>query len=156
MKNKMNSRLAGIAGVMLLTGNISARADGGKATQLDNLPAPAAAAIRQWANHEPIAGIDIEKEGGVAAYEAKVQGKDGATREITVDAKGKTLSEECTIALSSAPEAVRKAATTLAAGGKIHKVERILENGETTYELEIMKDGAIQEVVLTPGGKVKH
>lgn len=144
-------------GTLLLFASTSARAadEEGKAVQLNKIPAPAAAAITKWAKGEKIASVMSAKEGGAATYEAAVKGEGTAKREITVNAVGKTLSEEQVIPLASAPEAVQKAAAKQSVGGKLMLVEKIVAAGETYYEIEVAKNGKTLETELTAKCKVK-
>lgn len=157
MKITPKQTILAFTGTLMLLASTSVRAadEEGKAIQLDKIPAPAAAAITKWAKGEKIASVMSAQEDGAAAYEAAVKGAGNAKREITVNAEGKTLSEEQVIALTTAPEVVQKAIAEQSKGGKLLLVEKIVENGETFFEIEVKKDAKKLEIELSAEGKVK-
>ncbi|MFD0892758.1 hypothetical protein KBB96_15150 [Luteolibacter ambystomatis] len=122
-----------------------------KGLALDQVPAKVAAAIRAAAGNEPVQ-IKAEKEDGVDAFEAKWSAA-GHKHEITVGADGTVLSQEEVIAADAAPAPVQAAIKTVAAGGKVEKVEKVTEKGTTVYEAEIETAAGEVEVKFDASGK---
>jgi uncharacterized membrane protein YkoI len=85
-----------------------------------------------------------------AFYEADITDGTG-TRYVTVNADGAIDSIERPIDLSDAPAAVQLAVKDQ--GGTVVDISKFTEDGEVTYEIEIMKAGTKQELTLKPDGK---
>lgn len=124
-----------------------------KIVKLSEIPAAAAAAIQKLAAGGKIIQVEEAKENGKVTYEAGIKSS-GKVREVTVDAKGRLLSEEEVIALADAPKPVQATIEKEAAGGKIEKIERIKEGGKINYEALISSKNKREEIVLSEKGKV--
>jgi len=120
---------------------------------IEQIPAPAAEAIKKLTGGEPLAGLSEESEKGKTVYEAKFK-KEGHVREVSVDANGKLVSDEQTIDASAAPEAVRQAIEKEAPGAKLEKMEKVTEDGTETFEALVAKGGKRAELVFSAEGKL--
>ena len=104
------------------------------------VPAAAQQTLKQHAPETAIQKIEKDDEDGKISYEFQiVQG--GKKSEITVTPDGKLLSTEEIVALADVPAAVRQALETQATGGKMGIVEKVTEDGKTTFEVKVEKDG---------------
>lgn len=124
-----------------------------KPIKFDQLPAPAAKAIKAAADGAKLKTLSKEKDDHADAYEAGWLVK-GRKHEVTVAADGKVLAVEETIALEEAPKAARESIAKEAGGGKVTGVELVKEKGKTLYEALIKMENGCLEVVLDPKGKV--
>ncbi len=137
---------------------VAARAeDAVKIPGLNKAPAAAAEALKKYAadNGMKIGKVSIEKQGKVTVYEATLSAEGKPEHEVSVTADGKIKGEEETVAIDSVPEAPRKAIQENAKGAKITRVQKIKEDGVTTYEAEYSAKGKTTEVEFTEDGKVK-
>lgn len=117
------------------------------------VPAAAQQTIKQHAPETAIKKIEKDEEDGKVAYEFQIiQG--GKKSEITVAADGKLLSVEEEVALADVPVAVRQTIEAQAAGGKAGTLEKVTEDGETTFEAKVQKGGKRLEITVTPDGKL--
>jgi hypothetical protein len=129
---KMKSILA-ITATMLAAAPVLFADAGDQPTTIDKVPAAAAAAIKQAAGSATLEKVTSASEDGKAAFEAAWT-KDGHGYEITVAATGEVLGLEETLSMSELPAAVQTAITSKAGGQKIGKVEKVTEDGKTSYE----------------------
>jgi hypothetical protein len=100
-------------------------------------------------------------------YEAKVT-LDGKTYEIVVDAAGTVLKmkaeegdkeeadddNEQTVSLDSLPDVVKTAIVKASEGGTVKKVVSEKEDGQTTYEAEVVISGQEFEIKVAADGKI--
>ena len=135
---------------LISPGNVRA-VDAEKIIPMSRLPEAAAHAIEKHAGGAKISKVSKETDDGKIAYEATTS-LHGRTREISVDAEGRLLSDEQTIGLAAAPKAVRSAIEKK--GGKVEKLECVKEDGKTQYEALISSEGKRQEVIFSEAGKV--
>ena len=132
-------------------------ADDAKIPGMKKAPAAAAEALKKYAAEAgmKIEKVAVEKHGKVTVYEAELKAAGKADREVAVTADGKVKGEEETIPLDKVPAAARKAIEGNAKGAKIERVQRIKEDGETTYEAAYVLKGKTTEVVFFADGKIK-
>ena len=132
-------------------------ADDAKIPGMKKAPAAAAEALKKYAAEAgmKIEKVAVEKHGKVTVYEAELKAAGKADREVAVTADGKVKGEEETVPLDKVPEAARKAIEANAKGAKIERVQRIKEDGETTYEAAYVLKGKTTEVVFFADGKIK-
>ncbi len=155
MKHHITIHTAAILCAAAVTFATARAEDEAKPIAQDKVPAAALTAIKKFAGEGTIEKIVAEKDGKTLVYEALIKGPGKAQREVSVTADGKIEGEEEVIALADAPEKVRAAIETHAKGGKVVKIERIKEDGETVYEVEFKNGNKTSEVVFEKSGKVK-
>lgn len=117
--------------------------------------------IRAHSGANPIEDIDRQTQAGKTVYEVAFK-KNGAHTELTFDEKGNLLTSGGKSALTSGkisfnelPEAVRKTLETRVKSGEINDVERLVKNGEATYEIGFKQgDQRQQELVLSQDGRI--
>jgi hypothetical protein len=132
--------------------------DAAKIPGMNKAPAAAAEALKKYAadNGMKIDKVSVEKHGKVTVYEAALSAEGKPDHEVSVTADGKVKGEEETVQLDSVPEAPRKAIQENAKGAKIVRVQKIKEDGSTTYEAAYLSTkGKTSEVEFLEDGKVK-
>jgi uncharacterized membrane protein YkoI len=120
---------------------------------LDQLPAAAAKTLKEQAGEAKITNVSKEKENGHVVYEASFT-KKGRAHDVTVDEKGKLVSDEEVVPVAEAPAAVRAAIEREFPGGKIQKFERIKEGAKTSYEVLVSGKNKREEIKFDDQGKV--
>ena len=111
-------------------------------------------AVQKAAGQGTIGDIYKENEAGETLFEVDLTISD-KTRNLTFDPEGALVAEQEPIGLSEVPASVRQAiAAQLAAGGKLRRLEKTTEDGEITYEVDIVRAGKVQAVTLTADGKL--
>ena len=124
-----------------------------KPVKFDALPAAVAKAIKAAAGDAKLEKIVLGDEDGTPAYETAWEAG-GHKHEIAVAKDGQVLSLEEIITLAEAPEAVRAAIETEAAGGKVLEVEKVLAKGKTVYEATLEKGKGKLVISVSAKGKV--
>ena len=120
---------------------------------LEEIPAAAAKTLKEQAGGEKIKSLSKEKDEGKTVYEASFS-KKGRAHDVTVDEKGKLISDEEVIPLAEAPDAVRAAIEKEHPGGKVDKIEKITEGHNISYEALISAKGKREEIKFDDKGKV--
>lgn len=120
---------------------------------LSDLSAPAKATVTKLTAEGTLEKIACERRGEAVVYdiEATVGGK-GV--EYEVDAAGKVLSSEQSLAYDALPAAVRSAAEKQLDPGKSLTASREQEKGKTYYEVEGTEDGVKTTLKMTAEGKI--
>ena len=142
---------------VLATTPVASADEGSTIPGMKRAPAAATEALKKYAADAgmKIEKVAVEKHGKVTVYEAELKAAGKADREVAVTADGKVKGEEETVPLDKIPAAARKAIEENAKGAKIQRVQRIKEDGETTYEAAYVLKGKTTEVVFFADGKVK-
>ena len=78
----------------------------------------------------------------------------GKTRLLTFDSAGSLVYQAEPIQLSEAPIAVQQALRGQLQNAKLASVEKAIEDGELTYEVELIKAGKRQSLSIKPDGQV--
>jgi uncharacterized membrane protein YkoI len=132
------------------TRSLSVGADGkliDKQVFLAELPAPLQDAIRRQAGAD--CEIHQSFDDNQIIYDA-----DAGNRTLTFDADGKLLSTEEDVKLAGTPQPVQDQINKLAANGKVVAIRKLVEDDETSYDVELEAGGAQKTVSLGPDGKV--
>jgi len=106
--------------------------------------------------------VEVEKE-GPKVYEIELS-LNGQEFEVTVAPDGTIIEIESEVAIDSLPDAVKAAIAKAIEGAEIKKVEeevtywvvtlKKLETPQTTYEVELIKDGKEIEIELAADGTI--
>lgn len=124
-----------------------------KNVQLENVPAPVQAAVREHTQGWTIKAVIEESNEGKVSYEVETT-RAGKTRDLVFDVAGSLLEAEEEIALDQAPAPVRSA---LLAHGRVVKLESVAKGRVVTYEAQVEMQGKRVEVLVDAAGKpVKH
>jgi hypothetical protein len=132
------------------TRSLSVGADGNlidKQVFLAELPAPLQEAIRRQAGAD--CEIHQSFDDNQVTYDA-----DAGNRNLTFDADGKLLSTEEDVKLAAAPQPVQDQIKKLAANGKVLAIRKLVEDNETSFDVELESGSAQKTVSLGPDGKI--
>jgi len=118
-----------------------------------DVPAVVRQAAKELVPRKSIQKIEKDTEDGKVSYEFQIV-EVGRKAELTLGVDGTLISTEDVVALTDTPAVVRQTLETQAAGGKMGTVEKVTEDGKTTFETKVEKDGKKTEITVTPDGKV--
>lgn len=120
--------------------------------KLQELPPAVQEAIKAHSKGATVRGFAKEVKDGRALYEVELSVK-GFTRDLTLDAQGKVITDEQQTTLSDIPAAARAAIQKAATGGKLTLVEKVIAGSSTFYEGHITKAGKEIEIKVDANGK---
>jgi hypothetical protein len=80
--------------------------------------------------------------------------KNGKKSEVAFRPNGKLFSTEEEVELKDCPEAVQKAIAEKSQGAKAGSPEKVVQEGKTSYEVVVEKDGKKIEYTISPKGKI--
>jgi hypothetical protein len=78
--------------------------------------------------------------------------KAGRERSFTLDANGALIDQE--VFLPELPEAVRKTVVARAAGASIDSVDKVIDDGDTSYVAQLTQGAASRSLTVSPEGEV--
>jgi len=126
------------------------------------LPAAVKAAIEALYPQAEIEEAEVEEE-GLKVYEVELE-QNGQEVELTVTPDGTLVEVETEMALEGLPELVAKAIAEAAEGATVKEVSKevtyavvklvMLDEPETSYEVELSKDGAVCEIEVAADGTI--
>lgn len=120
---------------------------------MDKIPAAVKKAVKEYASESEIKGIEESDVDGTKVIEFDIE-KNGKTSEISFRPDGKLFSTENEVALTDVPDAVQTTIAALSKDAKAGKPEKVVQEGRTTYEIVIEKDGKKVEYTISSKGKV--
>jgi KaiC/GvpD/RAD55 family RecA-like ATPase len=120
---------------------------------MDKVPEAVQKAVKEFATDAEIKGIEDSDVDGTKVIEFDIE-KNGKASEVAFRPNGKLFSTEGEVALADVPEAVQKIIAEKSVGAKAGAPEKVVQEGKTTYEVVIEKDGKKIEYTLSPEGKV--
>ena len=120
---------------------------------MDKVPAAVQKAVKEFATDAEIKGIEDSDVDGTKVIEFDIE-KNGKSSEVAFRPDGRLFSTEDEVALIDVPEAVQKTITKKSKDAKAGAPEKVVQEGKTTYEVVIEKDGKKIEYTLSPEGKV--
>lgn len=123
-----------------------------KKIKMEDLPPAVQQAVKEQSHGATVRGFTTEVEKGRTFYEAELT-VNGHLKDISFDATGKVVSVEEEVAIDSIPVAARDAINKAVGTGKLTKVERVSENGKTSYEAAIMRGSKTNEFTVDANGK---
>lgn len=141
--------------VCVLAG-VAAKADDAKEEKvpLDKVPQAVLKAVKTKFKNAELVGAQTEKEDGKLLYEINLK-VNGQTVEVSVTPTGKIVSIEKTIAAKDLPRSVSKAIKDKYPRAQLKRVEELIEDGKTSYEVLLVTAGNAEiEVVLDREGKI--
>ncbi len=121
---------------------------------MDKVPAAVKEAVKKYASEAEIKGIEDSDVDGTKVIEFDIE-KNGKASEIAFRPDGRLFSTEEEVALADLPEAVQKTIATLSQDAKAGTPEKVVQEGKTTYEIVIEKDGKKIEYTISHKGKIK-
>jgi hypothetical protein len=157
--NTRNLRAAGVIVLIVVLAGVAARAGRVEET---SLPDAVKAVISAEYPGAEIEEVKAEKE-GIKVYEVELEMGEEEV-ELTISADGKIIEKETEIPAGELPAAVKAAIEGAYEGGEIEEVTKEvtywvvtlskLETPETTYEVEVVKDGKEIEIELAADGTI--
>jgi uncharacterized membrane protein YkoI len=133
--------------LFVVTSSLSA-AEQSKVVKLGHLPKPVQAAIRKHTADGKLGPIDKITEDGEVSYDVEVTQGD-KTRTFTIGPKGELLSME--VFPDELPAAVQKAIGKIK--GTLGEINKVTEDGETSYDVEITVVGKIRNFTFSEDGQ---
>ncbi len=121
---------------------------------LNELPDPVRAALQQEVGTGKCGEINKVDEDGNVLFETEIT-QGSKTRSLSFDSKGALVYQEEPVALSDAPEPVRKGIESQLGDGKLVSIDKVTDDGEVNYAVEFLKAGKHQSLSLSPAGKVQ-
>lgn len=118
---------------------------------LNELPAPIRKAIQKNSGGATLGEITKSTDEGEAIYYAEVN-KGATTRTLTFNMDGVLLAEEEPATLSDAPEAAQKKIKSLAGDGKIAGLTKVTEDGDISYDVDILQGGGRKTLSVSAAG----
>ena len=118
---------------------------------LDETPSRVQKTILAAAAGGKVTDISKTSDAGKTIYDVElVQG--GRTRNFTVSADGQLLDMQ--VFLDETPPAVRETITAQVGKGVLREINRTTEDGETLYDVEMMKGGNLHNFTVNAGGEL--
>jgi uncharacterized membrane protein YkoI len=133
--------------------NLSVAADGTLLTleiTLAETPAAVRKTIDQQLQGATLDGIDKAFDDEEMTYEVDIK-RGGIKRSFTVASNGKLVRLQ--MDLAETPKPVQK--TIAAQAGKPGDIFRIVDNGQTSYDVELLKDGRKEEINIAENGHLE-
>lgn len=112
-------------------------ADASQRAKIARLPAAVRATVEAESKDVTVKGISTEQANGKTVYELETL-VNGRTRDLMIDATGKTYVVEEQLDVAAAPLPVRAA---MEAKGTIVALESVTKDGKTTYEGQVRTKG---------------
>jgi uncharacterized membrane protein YkoI len=119
---------------------------------LEELPEAVRAAVNKEAASSKCGEIYTTVDEGEIYYEAEFD-MNGKTRTVGFDRKGAIAYQEETVPFTEVPPAARDAAKARLGGAIPCEVTKHTEENEVSYEIAYKKDGKLQSVTISSGGK---
>lgn len=120
---------------------------------MDKVPEAVQQAVKKYATAAEIKGIEEADVDGTKVIEFDIQ-KNGKTSEIAFRPNGELFSIEEEVALADVPEAVQKTIAKLSKDAKAGTIDKVVQEGRTSYEIVIDKGGKKIEYTISPKGKI--
>jgi uncharacterized membrane protein YkoI len=120
---------------------------------LGELPAAVRSAIRRESRGGRCGEIHKSMEEGEAEYDVEIT-RDGKPRQVTFDPHGKIIYQEEPVALDETPAAVQQTLKGQLTEAKFIHIDKAVEEGNVTYEVELAKAGKHHSLSISPDGQI--
>lgn len=120
---------------------------------MDKVPSAVQQGIKAYATEVEIKGIEESEVDGTKVIEFGIE-KNGKASEIAFRLDGKLFSTEEEAALTGCPKEVQKTIAKLSKDAKAGKPEKVVQEGKTSYEIVIERDGKKIEYTISSKGKI--
>lgn len=120
---------------------------------MDKVPVAVQQAVKAYATDAEIKGIEESAVDGTKVIEFDIE-KNGKASEIAFRPNGKLFRTEEEVALTDCPRAVHKTIAEISKGAKAGKLEKVVQEGNTSYEITMEQKGEKTEYTISPAGKV--
>jgi hypothetical protein len=120
---------------------------------LDETPIPVQRAIKAQVGEGTIEAIEKSFEEDEISYDVDMKRKDGVERSFSVTLEGKLQAMQ--VALEEPPAAVRKTIEASLGTAKLEDIYHIFEEGETSYYVEVRRDGKLRDFSVAENGRLQ-
>lgn len=120
---------------------------------MDKVPVAVQEAVKTYATGAEIKGIENSDVDGTKVIEFDIE-KNGKSSEVAFRPDGRLFSTEEEVALADVPETVQKTIAEKSDGTKAGAPEKVVQEGKTSYEVVIEKNGKKMEYTISPEGKI--
>jgi uncharacterized membrane protein YkoI len=120
---------------------------------LDETPIPVQRTIKIQVGEGTIEAIEKSFDEDEISYDVDMKRKDGAERSFSVALDGKLQAME--VVLEETPAAVRKTIEASLGTAKLEDVYHMFEEGETSYYVEVRRDGKLRDFSVAENGKLQ-
>jgi uncharacterized membrane protein YkoI len=120
---------------------------------LHEIPAVIQKAIRKEMHGGRCEEIQKITEDGEVNYDVEIT-RNGKSHSLTFDSKGAIVYQAEAIQLSETPEPVQRTLKAQLTGAKLVSLEKATEDGDMTYEVELVKAGRRQTLSVKPDGQI--
>jgi uncharacterized membrane protein YkoI len=129
----------------------------GKLTEMQLFLGETPAVVQQAIQKELRGGKcgEIHKaiEGGEVSYDVEVI-TNGKTRLLTFDSGGGLVYQADPVQVSDMPEAAQQTLNRQLQNAKLSRIEKTIEEGEVTFEVQLIKAGKRQSLSIRPDGQI--
>ena len=120
---------------------------------LDETPIPVQRTIKAQVGEGTIENVEQSFDEDEISYDVDIKRKDGAERSFSVTLAGRLQALQ--VALEETPAAVRKIIETSLGSAKLEDIHHIFEEGETSYYVEVRRDGKLRDFSVAENGKLE-
>ncbi len=119
---------------------------------MDQVPAAVQSAVKGFASVAEIKGIEDSDADGTRVIEFDLE-KNGQTSEVAFRPDGRLFSTEQEVNLAAGPAAGQETIAKKSRQGKAGAPEKLVQEGKTSYEVAIEREGKKIEYTISPEGK---
>lgn len=119
--------------------------------ELSKLPPAVRKAIRQKLGDAKFAGVEKNTADGETTYDVEIV-RDGQARGFTLDGDGNLIDEE--VFLNELPAAVQQAIQKQAAGATVDEIDKSVEDGTVTYDVEAISGVKTNNFTIDDSGQL--
>ena len=121
--------------------------------RLDETPVSVQRTIKIQVGEGTIENIEKSFEEDEITYDVDMKRKDGTERSFSVALDGKLQAMQ--VALEETPAAVRRTIEASLGNAKLEDIYHIFEKGETSYYVEVRRDGKLRDFSVGENGKLQ-
>src|ERR1041384_1513813 len=116
-----------------------------------SLPGPVQQTLRANIGRGKIESIEKSVEDSQLVYEITIR-QMGRERDLTIAPSGSLLSKQ--VFLNEVSAQIQNTIQAHVGDGKLQRIDRTLEEGETFFEVEFLKSGRERSISISPDGKL--
>jgi uncharacterized membrane protein YkoI len=120
---------------------------------LDEAPIPVQRTIKAQVGAGTIENVEKSFEDDEITYDVDMKSKDGVERSFSVALDGQLQAMQ--MLLEETPAAVRKTIESSLGTAKLEDIFHIFEGSETSYYIEVRRDGKLRDFSVTENGKLQ-
>jgi hypothetical protein len=126
----------------------------GEQIELNQAPEAVQKTIRAEIQSGVLENLERSIDAGVIEYDVEYNRPDGKDGSLSVAPDGNLIGKQ--VDLESIPETVQKTIAAHVKSGTVEKINRILEDGQTLYEVDFLREGRSRDMAITPQGKLER